>query len=79
MESFCISIEDEEASESQQHDIRGAGAFRRFKDSIHSLGIAKDWHKYRESALLELAREWCEDNGIVNEDNVTDDQKTLSH
>lgn len=64
MERFCRSKEDDEMRDDLCDAIRGRGAFRRFKDSIHEHGIADDWYKYRDEALREIAIEWCEENGI---------------
>lgn len=64
MERFCRSREDDEMRDDLCDAIRGRGAFRRFKDSIHEHGIADDWYKYRDEALREIAIEWCEENGI---------------
>jgi hypothetical protein len=64
MERFCLSIADQRVSESLYRVIQGRGAFRRFKDQLYRLGIEKDWFKYREEALMSIAKEWCEDNNI---------------
>jgi hypothetical protein len=40
MEKFCFVVEDKKISESLYNAIKGKGAFRRFKDSIHEFGIA---------------------------------------
>lgn len=64
MERFCLSLDDEEQSDDLFDAIRGRGAFRRFKDGIHRLGIQDDWYRFRDGALLELAAGWAEENGI---------------
>ena len=64
MERFCLSIEDEEVSDSLYYAIKGSGAFRRFKDGIYRFDIADDWYRYRTEALREIAKKWCEDNEI---------------
>ena len=48
--------------------ISGRGAFRRFKDEIHRLGVEKDWYEYRDAAQNRIAIEWCEENGIEYEE-----------
>lgn len=60
MEKFCLSIEDQRISKSLYHAKKGRGAFRRFKDELHRLGIQDDWYEYRKRALIEIAKEWCE-------------------
>lgn len=64
MERFCLSIEDENISGSLYRAIKGRGAFRRFKESIHDLGVADQWYKYRDSAIRRIAIGWCEANEI---------------
>ena len=44
--------------------IHGAGAFRMFKSVIRRRGMEKDWHSFRDRALEQIAREWCEENDI---------------
>lgn len=69
MERFCYSVEDEDLSDRLLNSIRGRGAFRYFKDTIHEYGIADDWYAYRHEALKEIARDWLETNDI----SYTDD------
>ncbi len=64
MEDFCYSLEDEGLKGDLLYTIDGRGAFRRFKDAIHRLGIEKDWYKYRDGKLKEIAADWLEANGI---------------
>lgn len=64
MERFCLSLEDREIGVDLYYAIKGSGAFRRFKDKIHELGVADDWYKYREEALREQAKYWCMDNEV---------------
>ena len=64
MEEFCRSREDEKISNELSIAIRGRGAFRCFKDTIHRLDITKDWYAFRDAATKELAIEWCEENEL---------------
>ena len=75
MKNFCYSIEDERISDSLFRAIRGRGAFRYFKDSIHRFGIQDDWYKYRYEAFKKIAIEWCEDSNI---EYIDDTEKPLS-
>jgi hypothetical protein len=52
--------------------LRGAGAFRRFKDTMHALGVASAWYAYRDSAYAEVARAWCESNDIEHDSSPAD-------
>ena len=74
MERFCHSIDDPEISNKLLRQIRGSGAFRRFKDSIYELGMDKAWFQFRDDALEKIAVDWLEENGIAY---VRDNKKTL--
>ncbi len=65
MEAFCYSVEQQAISDRLLDAIRGRVAFRRFKERIHECGIANDWHHFRDTALEEIAKEWCEENQIA--------------
>jgi hypothetical protein len=64
MEDFCCSVEDDAVRADLLEAIRGRGAFRCFKSRIHAHRIEKRWYSFRDEAFLEIAREWCERNGI---------------
>lgn len=64
MEDYCYSIENQKTRSLLLNAIQGRGAFRRFKDKIHELGIEEKWYAYRDARLREIAIEWCEDHGI---------------
>lgn len=64
MQRFCCSIQDEELSNELLYQIRGAGAFRRFKDAIHRHGITEAWYRFRQAALEEIAIWWLEKHEI---------------
>ena len=40
------------------------GAFRRFKDTVHQMGIAEKWYAFQDEAYKRKAIEWCEENDI---------------
>jgi hypothetical protein len=65
MERFAQSLTDVAASDELDAAIHGRGAFRRFKDAVHSLGIEDEWYRFRESALEEIAIEFLEEHGIA--------------
>ncbi|MGH9874691.1 MAG: hypothetical protein ACRD9S_19710 [Pyrinomonadaceae bacterium] len=44
--------------------IKGTGAFGRFKNAIHSMGIEKAWYEFKRSELEKLAIQWLEDGQI---------------
>lgn len=64
MESFSLSLSDEEIRNTIYYSLKGSGAFRRFKENIHRLGITEEWYKYKDEAFKEIAIEWCKDNKL---------------
>jgi hypothetical protein len=65
MERFCYSIDDPTLSNELAYQIKGSGAFHRFKDTIRRQGIEDKWYQFRDQALEEIAIEWLESHGIA--------------
>lgn len=64
MEDFCAALTDETLREAMYFAIKGAGAFRRFKDRLHHYGVVEQWYAFREERYGEIAAQWCEANQI---------------
>jgi hypothetical protein len=64
MEDFCFTINDERSKNILLKAIEGRGAFRRFKDQIHRLGIEQNWYAYRDGRYKEIAIDWCRKHDI---------------
>jgi len=69
MVDFIDSLNDEKAQAVLSSAIRGSGAFRRFKDTLHTLDLAEQWYRYQEQAHKKVAIEWCEENELSFEDD----------
>jgi hypothetical protein len=67
MERFAAGVTDPAAQAELEHALRGRGAFRRFKDAVHQLGLAKEWYASRDRGYESVARAWCETHGIMVE------------
>ena len=65
MENFCYSIEGARLSNKLCNVISGRGAFRRFKDAIRRYDLEESWYAYRDEALRDIAKDWCQDNEIL--------------
>jgi hypothetical protein len=52
--------------------LRGRGAFRYFKDTMHQLGLAKSWYAFRDESFREVARAWCEGHGLAHDSSHPD-------
>jgi len=65
MEDFCTSLADETLSRELLYQIRGAGAFRRFKDAIYQHDIQESWYRFQQAALEEIAAAWLDEHQIA--------------
>ena len=65
MERFAAGVAESAAQAELGDALRGRGAFRRFKDAVRRLGLAEKWYAYRDRGYEDVARAWCETNGIV--------------
>lgn len=65
MEDFCRTVEKPKIASDLFRSISGKKAFRRFKEAIHRHGIENDWYRFKDEAYREIARGWCEENGIT--------------
>ena len=70
VERFCLSIPDENISDDVLGQIKGSGAFRRFKATIYRYGIERDWFKFRDEVYREIAISWLEVNGFAYVDDL---------
>jgi hypothetical protein len=70
MENFCLSVENSNMREMLLANIRGAGAFRRFRNAIIRQGIEKDWYRYKDQAYKQIAIQWLGDNGMAYTDDL---------
>ncbi len=64
MEDFCFALKDRHLRENMLRRIKGSGAFRRFKNAIHELGVDKAWYEFKRAALEEMAIKWLEEHEI---------------
>lgn len=63
MEDFIDAFPECRLKEELYQCIKGKGAFRRFKDEVNYTGIAEWWYKFRDDAIVNFAKKWCEDRG----------------
>ena len=75
MEEFIRSIDDNKAANQLEHAIKGRGAFRYFKDTLHRLGIQQSWYDYLEEAQKEFVIEWAEENNVAFVDDLRQSRK----
>ncbi|HXM47072.1 MAG TPA: UPF0158 family protein [Pyrinomonadaceae bacterium] len=77
MEDFCRQIQNRSVGETLLGLIKGSGAFKRFKNAIHSMGMEKDWYQFRRTEIEKLAIQWLEQEGLAYANGeVTDISET---
>jgi aminoglycoside 6'-N-acetyltransferase I len=64
MEDFADTVSDLRKNELLYVALEGRGAFRRFKDTLHRVGLSDEWYTFKHKAYVGIAREWCRENGI---------------
>ena len=64
MEDFCRTFEDEDMRARLLGQIRGCGAFGRFRAMMEVLGLEQIWWEFRHNAFEEIAVDWLEENQI---------------
>ncbi len=69
MERFIQSVTDPAAAEQLWRAIKGKGAFRSFKDTLHRLELQDRWYRYRDKAMKEFAVAWAEQNQVPYTDD----------
>jgi hypothetical protein len=65
MRDFCSTVGSESLRNQLAAAVHGRGAFRRFKEVLRLHGIESEWFRFRAEALARIARDWCDEHGIV--------------
>jgi len=65
MDEFSRALDDPDLSDELLDAIRGAGAFRCFRDALHRNGIQESWYGFKAAALAEIAADWLDGQGIA--------------
>lgn len=73
MEDFIWSLPEGRVQDSLEKAIRGKGAFRRFKDAVCRYDIEEQWYEFQEKTYREIAKDWCEENGLDYMDDETEE------
>jgi hypothetical protein len=79
MEDFCLELENRQVGEHLLRLIKGSGAFGRFKDGIYSLGVEKDWYRFRRDEMEKIAIQWLEEQKIpyTREDSTNAEEPVM--
>lgn len=64
LNAFANTLTDRALRDEIRSAMRGRGAFRRVKDTLHRRGKIELWHRYQDQRQLTCAREWLQAEGI---------------
>jgi hypothetical protein len=65
MKAFAKTISNDTLGTELKNSLKGAGAFRKFKQSLMSFPKErKAWNRYNAKRMQAVIKEWLEDNGI---------------
>ena len=70
MERFIATLSGAGAADQLWRAIKGKGAFRYFKDTLHRLGMQEEWYRYRDAAMKQFIIGWAEANNVLYEDDT---------
>lgn len=70
MEAFVEEHPDAKVRDALDRAIRGMGAFRRFKDRAHDLGVIEQWYDWKMKAVGRIAAEHLKNLGIAYVDDI---------
>ncbi|HRW08667.1 MAG TPA: UPF0158 family protein [Caldilineaceae bacterium] len=64
MEEFCRSLPGTRQRRALLNQIRGSGAFRKFKDALIRYDLEQEWFAFYKAALTRIAKEFLETEAI---------------
>ncbi|MDO9628973.1 MAG: UPF0158 family protein [Acholeplasmataceae bacterium] len=67
IESFILTINDTRIKERMFDIFRGKGKYSRIKNYFYTLGLEREYYKFRDEFIKEKAIEWCKENNISYE------------
>ena len=67
MKDYCSTVQAPELQRKLLDAIHGTGAFRMFKNITYHNNMQDEWDKFRDNAIKEIIRDWCDDNKIEYE------------
>lgn len=68
MADFVDELDDERVAQRLSRALSGRKPFRAFKDALCDFpDVREAWFDFEREANLRLAKEWCENHGIISE------------
>lgn len=64
MEQFCHSLPEGQMKDQLTDLVQDDGKYDHFVTNLEAEGLADQWLQFRENAYFDIARDWCEENGL---------------
>jgi hypothetical protein len=64
MVDFVKTVSDSHKNELLSVALNGAGAFRKFKDTLARVNLTEEWRAFKRKTYVRIARGWCKENEI---------------
>lgn len=64
MQDFAVAVTNDSKRDLLLDALNGKKPFKHFKDVLRQTGLDREYYDFRTSGLLEIARNWCEENAI---------------
>ncbi len=68
MKTFAVQQEDPAIKEKLLEALKGSASLRHFRRQIKEFGLESLWLEQRQKGFLQIARQWCLENGILYEE-----------
>ena len=65
MKTFAVQQEKPEIKEKLLEALNGSASLRHFRRQIKEFGLETLWLEQRQKEFLEIARQWCLENGLL--------------
>jgi Uncharacterised protein family (UPF0158) len=65
MDAFTRSLDDPDLADELRAAIHRRGAFRAFKDALYRRGAQRDWFRFRDAAIADIAADWLDEHGVA--------------
>ncbi len=72
MERFIQSLTDVAAADQLWRAIKGCGAFRCYKDTLHRLGLQGQWYRFLDEARKRFVIDWAQANDVPYVDDTVE-------
>lgn len=72
MKEFILSLDDQDKKTQNLllNTIQGKGAFRRFKDAMHEIGMIDEWYEFKSREDRKEVLDWLHSEDLITEEQI---------